>query len=110
MILAQLDALVDGLAVQRVPQVTGQTARGLDVVLHLPGRGGASFEVGADVEDQSFEVVRALLELPKFLVAAGLVVQHTDNHIAINIFATAGRVLQNLLGLGQVDQGLFGRV
>ena len=64
-------------------------------------------EEGVKVEDECLEVLGALLKFPNLLVAAGLIVQHADNDVLIDVLSAAGCVLQDLLGLSQVHQRLF---
>lgn len=51
------------------------------------------------VVDEGLQVVGTFLKIPALLVATGLIMQHADDEIAVNIFATAGCVLEDTLSL-----------
>ena len=60
--------------------------------------------------DECLQVVRTLLKVPALLVAAGLIMKNTDNQIAIDIFATAGGILQHTLCLRKEYECLLGHL
>ena len=62
-----------------------------------------AIQVSVDIIYDGFQVVGRLLELPQFLVDAGLVVQSGDYHRAVDGLSAAGRVLQDLLILIEVN-------
>lgn len=76
-----------------------------DVVVHVDGCGG--FEVGVHVVEDGFHVVGGLLEFPEFLVGGGLVLEGDDDEEPVDGLAAAGRVLEDFLGLLEVEEGVF---
>lgn len=62
---------------------------------------------GIKVENQRLQILRTLLQLPDLLVTARLVVQYTYYYVLVYRLAATRSVLQNLLGLSQVHQGLL---
>lgn len=62
------------------------------------------------VEDDSFDVLGCSGHFPCFIVAASLVMQGTDDQVAIYSLATTGSILQQTLGLTQIYQGFLEKI
>ena len=60
-----------------------------------------------EVVDEGFQVIGALLQIPAFLVTARLIMKDTNDEIAVDVLAAAGSVLEDSLGLGEVEHGLL---
>lgn len=60
-------------------------------------------DVSVHVVNDGLQIVESLLRLPQPLVDAGFVLQGGDDDPAIDGLATAGCILQDLLGLLQID-------
>lgn len=59
------------------------------------------------VVDGTVEVVRTVVQHAHALVAAGLVVEHDDDHVSVHLFALVRIVFQNLLRAFQALESAF---
>jgi hypothetical protein len=62
---------------------------------------------GIKIKDEGFQILRAFLQLPGLLIAAGYVMKHADNDVLLDGFTAARSVLQYLLSFVQIYKRLL---